>query len=354
MRGSKKGTVLVAVVVLMLAGAAFLSAQGNPLAGKLNVNGKQIYVIYLSNETMSTWQSISNIYMKQLIEEAGGKCDVFTADSDSQKQAQQFEDAIIKKPDIIVTKPVDSTAVIPAVQKVNEANIPILSIDVKPDGGVLLTHIQTSQADLGRLNAKYIGEYYKKLGKRAKVIVINGQTEASNSRERRDGFNEEAAKQGNMDILFEAKCDWDNMKAYNSVLDLIQKYPECNAINSQSDAMLKGITQALQQQDRLFPAGDPKHVIITSIDGDATACDMIRKGWVDHDAEHNSALHVDIAVKVIIDYFHGFKIKNPIVFAAFDVVKSNVNDSMRWGNLNVNDVAHWPPVKQDRYVMQTH
>ena len=92
----KKRTVLVAIVVL-LAGAALLSAQGNPLAGKLNIKGKQIYVIYLSNETMSTWQSISNIYMKQLVESAGGKCDVFTADSDSQKQAQQFEDAIVKK-----------------------------------------------------------------------------------------------------------------------------------------------------------------------------------------------------------------------------------------------------------------
>ena len=334
--------------------AAAQGSSTNPIKGLLsNIKGKQIHVIYLSNETMSTWQSVSNIFLKSLVERAGGICDVFTANSDAQKQAQQYEDAIVAKPDIIVTKPVDSTAIIPAVQKVNAANIPILSIDVKPDGGTLLTHIQTSQTDLGKLNAAFIGQYFKKLGVKALVISINGQTEASNSQERQKGFNDEAKSQGNITIQYEAKDDWDNVKAMNSTLDLMQKYPQTNAINCQSDAMLQGITQALKQLGKLYPAGDPKHIVICSIDGANNAIAMIKDGTIDHDSEHNSALHADIAVKVIIDYFHGYTIPNPIIFPAFDITKDNATDPMRWGNLDVKDVANWPVMNQDRYVMQT-
>jgi ABC-type sugar transport system substrate-binding protein len=333
--------------------ASAQGTAGNPLAGLLNINGKQIYVIYLSNETMSTWQSVSNVFVKSLVERAGGKCDVFTADSDPVKQAQQYEDAIVKKPDIIITKPVDSAAIVPEVQKVNAAGIPILSIDVKPDGGTLLTHIETSQTDLGKLNADFIGAFYKKLGTRAEVIVINGQTEASNSQERRQGFMDEVKVLGNIDILQEYKCDWDNVKALNATNDAIIKYPQCNAIQCQSDAMLQGITQGLKQNQRLFVAGDPKHIVICSTDGDATCISMIKQGLIDHDAEHNSALHADIAVKVIIDYFHGFKIPNPIMFSALDVQADNINDPMRWGNLDVKNVANWPVMNQDKYVMQT-
>jgi ribose transport system substrate-binding protein len=321
--------------------------------GLLNISGKQISVIYLSNETMSTWQSVNNLFLKSLVISAGGTCDVYTADSDPVKQAQQFQDAIVKKPDIIVTKPVDSAAIVSSIQAVNTAGIPILSIDVKPDGGKELTHIETSQEDLGALDAKYIGEYYKKLGKRAEVIVVNGQEVASNAQERRSGFMDQVAREGNMDILSELYADWDNVKSLNATLDLISKYPNANALHSQSDAMLQGILQGLKQKNALFADGNAKHIVITSIDGAPNGLQAIRDGYVDHISEHNSALHADIAVKVIIDYFHGYIIPNPIMFPAYEVTKADVDDPIRWGNLDVKKVDTWPVMNETQYPMQT-
>jgi ABC-type sugar transport system substrate-binding protein len=321
--------------------------------GLLDINGKQIYVIYLSNETMSTWQSVNNLFLQSLVRSAGGKCDVYSADSDPVKQAQQFQDAIVKKPDIIVTKPVDSAAVVSSIDAVNTAGIPVMSIDVQPDGGKELTHIETSQEDLGALDAKYIGETFKKEGKRAEVLVINGQEVASNSQQRRNGFMDEVTREGNIDILAEVGANWDNTQSLNDTLDLIARYPQFNALHSQSDAMMQGILQAMKQKNVLFPVGNSKHIVVTSIDGAPNGLQGIRDGYIDHISEHNSALHADIACKVIIDYFHGYIIPNPITFPCYEITKADVNDSIRWGNLDVKKVDTWPVMNETQYPMQT-
>ena len=51
------------------------------------------------------------------------------------EQLSQVEDVIVKKPDAIVFIPVDYKALVPAVEKINAANIPVVNITDRIAGG---------------------------------------------------------------------------------------------------------------------------------------------------------------------------------------------------------------------------
>jgi ABC-type sugar transport system substrate-binding protein len=331
------------------------TAAADDPAAPLVVNGKQLSVVYLANEASSAWQVASTGFLKNLIERAGGKCTVLSADLKPESQDQQARDLLVTKPDFVVLKPADSSAIVPALRQLNEANIPVLSVDVRPDaGGQTLTHIQSDQLKLGGLGAKYLADTFRREGRTGQVISIMGQLEIVLGRERQAGFEEEAAK--NSDVLtmldYKVEAKWTNELAYTATKDGFTRYPEANAIFVMSDCMLVGVLQALRELDKLYPVGDPRHIAIASIDADENGIKAIRDGYLDVAVEHNAALHSDIAVRAIIDYFHGKAIPAEIIFEPFVVDKSNVDDPARWGAADMKAVDKWPPMKHDRYVSQ--
>jgi ABC-type sugar transport system substrate-binding protein len=254
-----------------------------------------------------------------------------------------------------VVKPTDSAAIVPAIRQLNQAGIPVFSLDVRPDPGCeIFTHIQSDQLRLGGLGAQYLADNFRKAGKTARVISIMGQLEIALGRERQAGF--EAAASENSDVMrmldYKVEAKWTNELAYQAAREGFTRYPDANAIFVMSDCMLPGVLQALRDLDKLYPAGDPRHIAIASIDADENGVKAIKDGFLDVSVEHNAALHSDIAARVIIDFLHGKTIPKEIIFEPFVVDTSNVNDPARWGAADLKTVETWPPMKHDRYVSQ--
>jgi ABC-type sugar transport system substrate-binding protein len=353
------------LVLLALLVAATLFAGGGTQSGgtaakddpakPLVINGKPANIVYLANETSSAWQAASTGYLKNLIEKAGGKCTIQSADLKPELQAQYAQDLLVSKPDFVVVKPADSAAIVPAIKLLNQAKIPVLSIDVRPSAGAeLVTHIQTDQLKLGGLGAKYLADEFRKAGKKGQVISIMGQLEIILGQERQKGFEDEAAKHKDVLTMLDYKVEakWSNELAYTATKDGFTRYPNANAIFVMSDCMLVGVLQALKEIGRLAPIGDPKHIYIASIDADENGIKAINEGTLDVAVEHNAALHSQIAAQVIIDYLHGKTIPKEIIFEPYVVDKSNVNEPARWGAADLKAVDKWPPLKHDRYISQ--
>jgi ABC-type sugar transport system substrate-binding protein len=354
--------VALMLLCMVAAGISLFAAGGTQTGSKaddpgkpLIVNGKQAAIVYLSNEASSAWQVAGTGFLKNLIQRAGGKCTILTADLKPETQAQQAQDLLVTKPDLVVVKPADSGAIVPAIRQLNQAGIPVLSLDVRPDPGCeILTHIQSDQLQLGGLGAQYLADKFRKEGKLGKVISIMGQLEIVLGRERQQGFETVAAK--NSDVLqmldYKVEAKWTNEAAYTATKDGFTRYPDTNAIFVMSDCMLVGVLQALREIGRLYPVDDPRHIAIASIDADENGIKAINDGFLDVAVEHNAALHSDIAARVIIDFLHGKMIPKEIIFEPFIVTKDNVNDPARWGAADLKAVDNWPPMKHDRYVSQ--
>jgi ABC-type sugar transport system substrate-binding protein len=256
---------------------------------------------------------------------------------------------------LVVVKAADSAAIVPAIRQLNNAKIPVVTIDVRPEAGCeVLTHIQSDQIQLGGLGAQYLADQFRKEGKVGKVISIMGQLEIVLGRERQAGFEAVAAK--NSDVLqmldYKVEAKWANELAYTATKDGFTRYPDANAIFVMSDCMLVGVIQALREIGRLYPIGDSRHIAIASIDADENGIKAINDGYLDVAIEHNASLHSDIATRVIIDYLHGKTVPKEIIFEPFVVTKQNVNDPARWGAADLKSIDKWPPMKHDRYVSQ--
>lgn len=338
---------------MMIGGAAMASAEAESVKAEELLTGKK--VVYIANECASDWQSISTKYLQALVESAGGECKIYDPNNDSNTQADMVSQAMVEKPDVLVIKPIDQAAIVPVLQQVNEAGIPIITLDtgVIEDAGLdIMCTIQTDQTSLGRIAAEYAEKAAEENGEPAKVITVLGDMSSNIALLRQSGFNDYAEDSDQVEVLAEQEGKgWSPSVAYDAILSMASANPDFNTIFCCADCMMSGVIEALDYLDMLAPAGEEGHITIVGIDCDPNGCAFIEDGYVDQESEHNSALHSDIAFKVIVDYLNGYEVPSEVFFDTTARTAENVDGA--WGNLDVNEVADWGWMDQDIYTLQT-
>ena len=111
---------------------------------------------------------------------------VQAADADS--QAQQIEQAIAQKPDVLVVLPQDGAALTPVAQKAERAGIPVVNIDrlfTAPDAATAT--VLGDNYQIGVLAANYITDELKCQGN---VVEIQGLAGISVTTDRTKGFTD--------------------------------------------------------------------------------------------------------------------------------------------------------------------
>src|SRR5262249_30262596 len=81
-----------------------------------------------------------------------------SGDWDLAKHQAQLENYIVQKVDAIVVCPVDSKGIGPAIQKANQAGIPVFTADIKAQGGAIVSQIASDNVAGGRLAAEYVAK----------------------------------------------------------------------------------------------------------------------------------------------------------------------------------------------------
>src|SRR5260370_12862790 len=76
-----------------------------------------------------------------------------TADN-AAEQTKLVDDAIAKKPDLIVFDPVENQKMVPAIEKMNAANIPVVEITDRAEGGKFVSSVLPDDYQLGLAPAR--------------------------------------------------------------------------------------------------------------------------------------------------------------------------------------------------------
>src|SRR3954449_11710172 len=87
------------------------------------------------------------------------------------EQLSQIEDVVVKKPDAIVFTPVDYKAMIPGVEKINAAKIPVVNITDRSAGGEFVAFVGADDHELGLSTARYL---LKAMGGKGNVVMLEG------------------------------------------------------------------------------------------------------------------------------------------------------------------------------------
>ncbi len=179
---------------------------------------------------------------------AGVKLIVVDAQDDSAKMTAGIEDLITKKVDAILINPTDSDAVVPAIQKANEAKIPVFTVDRGANGGEVVAHVASDNVAGGQMAAEFL---CKTIGGKGNVVELQGIAGTSAARDRGQGFNDYmAASCKDAPIVAQQTANFNRDEGLSVFENILQAQPEIAGVFAHNDEMILGAVQAAEAAGR--------------------------------------------------------------------------------------------------------
>ena len=193
------------------------------------------------------------------------------ADADS--QAQQIEQAISQKPDVLVVLPQDGAALTPVAQKAERAGIRVVNVDrlfTAPDAAT--STILGDNYQIGVLAATYIADQLKCEGN---VVEIQGLAGISVTEDRTKGFTDTIKQKcpgGGLKIVASQPGDFNPDKGLTVMENILQAQSDIDAVYTHDDDMAQGVVQAIRN------AGRDDEMFLTGVGGSQDAMKQIKEG----------------------------------------------------------------------------
>jgi ribose transport system substrate-binding protein len=166
--------------------------------------------------------------------------------------------------------------VTPAAKAV-KAGITVVNFDVKLDDKALaqqglkdLVFVGPDNREGAYLAGRALGQ---KLGKGAKVFIIEGNPGADNATMRKAGF-EKAAKEFGMNVLESKTAHWETEEANTLMTNLLTAHPDVQGVMAANDSMVLGVVKALDA------AGMSGKVQVVGFDNIPAVQALIKQGKV--------------------------------------------------------------------------
>lgn len=255
-------------------------------------------------------------FFGKIAEESNNVEVIFTdAMLDNMKQLDQVDNFIIQGVDGIVLVPVDSSGIVPGIEKANEAGIPVLCLVINAEGGDY-TYVGSPSVEAGELQGKYMREH---LPKNAKILYLEGTLGLSHAHERWEGFKAACLDQRpDIELLSAQSGNFERDQGMKITEDWIQTFPKFDAIISANDQMALGAVQALNISNRL------DGVLITGIDGVDDALENVKNGVMSQTILYNGPEVAKAGFDTIVKIINGQKFPKINFVPFISITKDNV------------------------------
>ena len=271
------------------------------------VDSAKTYKIGFSVKTLTNepFQAFIADMIKTKVEEAGCEFVLATTSSaeDVAQQVSQIEDMLQSGIDALIVNPLDSSAVIPALEKCKEAGVPVIMVDSGPadgtDESLYVTYIGTDNYAGSKTAAEKMVE---ELNGEGKVVIVRGVSGNTAGEARANGFK--AGLEGsNVQLVAEQPGNWSNDDALQAMENMLIANPDLNGVYSCSDVMLDGILEAIENSGR-------DDILIYSFDGLSNGCQLVLDGKVNATMQQYPAVMGELAVEYILQILNGEKTVN--------------------------------------------
>ncbi|OAN71732.1 sugar ABC transporter substrate-binding protein [Rhodobacteraceae bacterium EhC02] len=239
--------------------------------------------------------------VKRAVEANKWEFQATNANFDNTRQLEQWQSLMLRNPSAIISDPIDSQAIVSAIKRYNQRNIPVGIIDTPaaPGADVAIT-VSFDNFIGGQVAAQeIIKRLVEKYGE-AKGTVLNcfGALQSVAWRLRKEGMDAEFAKYPNINYL--ARPTEGALEQMLSVtLSTLSEFPDLDAVHAPSDSPSRGIATALKQKDRWKKIGEEGHVIFVNIDGEPVALNWIKEGYMDACVSQDPIAYGEIAVELL-------------------------------------------------------
>lgn len=257
------------------------------------------------------------------------------ADQDATRQLQQVKNFIAQKVDGIIMVPKDAKTCIPMIRAANEARIPIVLFNRPADKtDAQSTAVVADNVQLSRDTVAFMVEQARKTGRKHKAMVVLGDLGDINAIGRRDGFEQAiTGHESIIEVVSRVPSEWNQEKAQAGVVNALQAHPDIDFIFTSSDFLLPSITSALKAAGRYKKIGEPGHVILGGFDGDSTAYQMLKDGYLDATGVQDVYFEAQASVQAVLNRLEGKPVPELILDPGFVIHQANLAEKAprMWG-----------------------
>ncbi len=323
------GSMLVGTMLLSGCGSSSSSSSSDTgeetssEAAETSSESGDVKLGYSCVDMNNTFQTYLVDAAKAKAEELNASITVTDAQNDVVKQQDQVNQLIQQNVDALLVVPADSSAMAPITAAAQNANIPLVYLNVNPfaDGEEIpenVHYVGSDEIEAGTFQAEMIGEEIKEGG----VAILQGGLVYEATYKRTQG-NEDtfAANYPDINVLTEETAEWQRDKAIDVVTNWISAYgDELTAICANNDEMALGAIEALNKAGR-------SDVPVVGIDATPDGCEAVKNGEMLGTVFQDSVGQGGGAVEIAVDMVNGKTMEDSATWIPYQkVTADNVDE----------------------------
>jgi ABC-type sugar transport system substrate-binding protein len=254
---------------------------------------------------------------------------VLTSMLDAALQAQQIDDAIARRFDIVVVAPTSEQAVVPALARAKQAGVPVIIINNTPKDGteeLYLTFVGQDQAAMGRLAGEAMLKALKDGGRaEGKVAMITGALQQGIAPRRVAGFREALKSSPKVEIAAVEDARWDTATSERIAGQLYARFAATgglDAVYGMADNQAAAAIRAAEAAG-VAVGGGPKQLVVVGGNCLKEGIEAIKHGKMQGTV---SQIPTDLGVRaadVIDQHFSGKKLPKEVLLPITTITKAN-------------------------------
>jgi ribose transport system substrate-binding protein len=228
------------------------------------------------------------------------------------EQLSQVEDVIVKKPDAIVFIPVDYKALVPAVEKINAAKIPVTNITDRSASGDFVAFVGADDYSIGLSVGRRL---LTATGDKGNVIILEGVKGSLTSTNRVRGFTDALKEFPNVKLLASQPGNFQRLNALQVMENLMQSFPQIDGVLAANDPMAVGAIEALD--------GANRKALVIGINGSREAVELIKSGKLLASGDFNGFIQGCIGVEIAVRNLRKQSTPKEVILKPIVVDKTN-------------------------------
>jgi ribose transport system substrate-binding protein len=239
-----------------------------------------------------------------------------TSAENPRQQAALVDEALSAKRDAFVFTPVDIKAMVPAVQKINAADIPLVNVGDRLTGGNTAAFVGTDDYSIALDTARVL---FKAMGGKGNLIVLEGPETIPTAAGRLRGFKDALKDFPNVKVVLSKNALYARPAAADLLKAMLKANPnqQIDGVLAANDAMALGAVEAFKDAKKTLP-------LIVGINASKESVDLIKAGEMLASGDYNGLIEGCIGTEIAIRTLRKQPTPKEIMVKTSVVDKSNV------------------------------
>jgi ribose transport system substrate-binding protein len=262
--------------------------------------------------------------------ELGMEITTFSTPFDAALQAQQLDDAIAQKFDLIALLAASEQAIIPPMTRAKRAGVPVILVNTPAKEGVedlYITFVGEDHTQLGRITGESMLKALEESGRDGgKIALVTGSLHEGVAPKRVAGFREAVAKNPKVEIVAVEDAKWDTATSERVAGQLFARFAARGGLDGMygmADNQAVAIIQAAEAAGIKVGAGRGELIVLGS-NCLKTGVAMIKAG-----KQYSTGTQIPTrtgvrSAEAIADYFNGKQLPKNIILPVETIDRGNI------------------------------